>query len=383
MQSALPSPAEHLEDAQRIAHVGSWERDIATGVLWWSDEACRILGIEPGTFEGTLDAFLGFVHPDDRHLATPTETQLASSTSLESEYRVVRPDGTIRVIHELAEFVRARRRQPGPPARHVPGRDRSRRGRGRAGLARLRRRADRRLDLDAGPRQQRHRTSTGRSAAATATSPRRSSGSTPGSSTATRTRPPSSTRSGRPRPRAGRGRARSSTGARTGPSSRSRRSSPGSRTPTAGSSGTCRPTVTSPASVPWRAPSSATPASANRSKSALARIDSSASPEEIAATACAEILGFSNVDTAFVIILEPDEGWVLAHVGTGSEHVPVGAAIPASRLHYLRDRATGGPMGRSVAQSTRGVRVHGCRRGAPSCTAGPTRPSPAPAARSA
>ncbi len=114
MQSVLPSHTEHLEDAQRIAHVGSWERDIATGVLWWSDEACRILGIEPGTFEGTLDAFLGFVHPDDHHLATPTEAQLATATRLESEYRVVRPDGAIRMIHEVAESVRG---DDGSPAR--------------------------------------------------------------------------------------------------------------------------------------------------------------------------------------------------------------------------------------------------------------------------
>jgi PAS domain-containing protein len=76
--------------------------------LWWSDESCRILGIEPGTFAGTLGAFLEFVHPDDRHLATPSEADLATATTLHSEYRIVRPDGTIRVIHEAAEIIRER-----------------------------------------------------------------------------------------------------------------------------------------------------------------------------------------------------------------------------------------------------------------------------------
>ena len=106
MQLLPSSHLGHLEEAQRIAHVGSWEREIATGALWWSDESCRILGVAPGTFEGTLDAFLGFVHPDDRHLATPTDFQLATATTFESEYRIVRPDGTLRVIHETAEVIR-------------------------------------------------------------------------------------------------------------------------------------------------------------------------------------------------------------------------------------------------------------------------------------
>jgi PAS domain S-box-containing protein len=78
-------------------------------------------------------------------------------------------------------------------------------------------------------------------------------------------------------------------------------------------------------------------------ESALARIDSSAAPEAIAATACTEIIRFSDVETAFVLILEPDEGWVLAHVGTGSENVPPGASLPRERLDYLRERAAGGP----------------------------------------
>ncbi len=105
MHTVSPSHAHHLEDAQRIAHVGSWERNLPGTSPWWSDESCRIMGIEPGTFTGTLDAF-AFVHPDDRRLATPTDAQLATGTTLESEYRIVRPDGTVRVVHETAEIVR-------------------------------------------------------------------------------------------------------------------------------------------------------------------------------------------------------------------------------------------------------------------------------------
>jgi PAS domain-containing protein len=101
-----PARSRHLDEAQRIAHVGSWERDIATSKLWWSDESARIMGAEPGTFGGTLDAFLAFVHPDDRHMATPTPEDLARGNRRESEYRIIRPDGTIRIIHEIAEVIR-------------------------------------------------------------------------------------------------------------------------------------------------------------------------------------------------------------------------------------------------------------------------------------
>lgn len=83
-QPLNPARSRHLDEAQRIAHVGSWERDLATGVLWWSDEAARIMGVEPGTFGGSLEAFLGLVHPDDRHLATPTPDDLARGHRRES-----------------------------------------------------------------------------------------------------------------------------------------------------------------------------------------------------------------------------------------------------------------------------------------------------------
>jgi PAS domain S-box-containing protein len=78
-------------------------------------------------------------------------------------------------------------------------------------------------------------------------------------------------------------------------------------------------------------------------ESALARIDTAATPEEIAATACAGIVGLSNVESAFVVILEPELGWVLATEGRNDQVVTAGSPIPESRLRHLRDRAGGGP----------------------------------------
>jgi PAS domain S-box-containing protein len=56
----------HLHRAQAMARIGSWERDLATGQTWWSDELFRLLGLEPGTSDPSFEAFLSVVHPEDR-----------------------------------------------------------------------------------------------------------------------------------------------------------------------------------------------------------------------------------------------------------------------------------------------------------------------------
>ena len=52
--------------AQRAANIGSWDWDINTGDLHWSDRIEPLFGFAPGQFKGTYEAFLECVHPDDR-----------------------------------------------------------------------------------------------------------------------------------------------------------------------------------------------------------------------------------------------------------------------------------------------------------------------------
>ena len=92
----------HLDEAQRIGHIGSWEQEFPSGPLWFSDESCRIFGLEPGAFAGTVDAFLACVHPDDRAGVAP----LLDPIPLNIQYRIVRPDGSVRIIHDIGELVR-------------------------------------------------------------------------------------------------------------------------------------------------------------------------------------------------------------------------------------------------------------------------------------
>ncbi|MEJ7610857.1 MAG: PAS domain S-box protein [Ferruginibacter sp.] len=55
-----------LEEAQQLAHIGSWEWDVKTNKVTWSDELYRIFGAVPQEFEATYESFLEYIHPDDR-----------------------------------------------------------------------------------------------------------------------------------------------------------------------------------------------------------------------------------------------------------------------------------------------------------------------------
>ncbi|HVK36647.1 MAG TPA: response regulator [Microlunatus sp.] len=59
---------EQLAEAQRVAHLGSWQWDIGADQLQWSDELYRIFGLAPGGFDGTFEGYLALVHPDDREM---------------------------------------------------------------------------------------------------------------------------------------------------------------------------------------------------------------------------------------------------------------------------------------------------------------------------
>jgi len=92
--------------AERIGRLGHWELDIATTALTWSDEVYRIFGVDPATFEVTYESFLERVHPDDRDEQLSIDAAArAGEDVLDTEHRIVRPDGEVRVVHERAALV--------------------------------------------------------------------------------------------------------------------------------------------------------------------------------------------------------------------------------------------------------------------------------------
>lgn len=98
-----------LDKSQEIARLGSWELNVSSGRLTWSDEVYRIFGVEPREFEVTYQAFLDFVHPDDREEvdAAFTSSLNEGRDSYEFEHRVIRRDsGEVRFVHEKCEHRR-------------------------------------------------------------------------------------------------------------------------------------------------------------------------------------------------------------------------------------------------------------------------------------
>jgi diguanylate cyclase (GGDEF)-like protein/PAS domain S-box-containing protein len=96
-----------LARAERIAHVGSWEVDLAGNRLAYSDEALRIHGFERGQFEGTVSGAIDLVHPDDRLCVTGAiNATLYDGKPFAVDFRTVRPDGTVRYVHADGEVVR-------------------------------------------------------------------------------------------------------------------------------------------------------------------------------------------------------------------------------------------------------------------------------------
>ena len=90
-----------LNEAQRIAHMGHWDRDIKKGTIIWSDEIYRIFGLQPQEFEPTYEGFLERVHPDDRaRLQEAVDSALKSGKRYSFRHRVIRPEGGERIVME-------------------------------------------------------------------------------------------------------------------------------------------------------------------------------------------------------------------------------------------------------------------------------------------
>lgn len=106
-RAALAASAANLAEAQRIAQVGSWEHDFATGTLRCSNEIFRIGGYAPQAFDPTPERLAAGIHPDDRaRVASAFRAALREGTAYALDFRVVRPDGTVRVVHQRAEVLR-------------------------------------------------------------------------------------------------------------------------------------------------------------------------------------------------------------------------------------------------------------------------------------
>jgi len=107
-EEALREVNANLSKAQQIAHLGSFEWDIDTGAITWSDELYRIYGVDPEKFGRTItfEDVMKLIHSDDSpKIRENTKRMLEGGKPLPIEYRAIRRDGTERILFGDSEVM--------------------------------------------------------------------------------------------------------------------------------------------------------------------------------------------------------------------------------------------------------------------------------------
>jgi PAS domain S-box-containing protein len=106
-QHELADQVDRLEEAQAVAHMGSYDWDITTDTNRWSDELYRIYGYEPQSFNASYDRFMSMLHPDDRDLVRKVHEQAyATGEPYHTIERIIRPTGEERVLDTTGRVIR-------------------------------------------------------------------------------------------------------------------------------------------------------------------------------------------------------------------------------------------------------------------------------------
>ncbi|MCK4346918.1 MAG: PAS domain S-box protein, partial [Bacteroidales bacterium] len=106
-EKELKQSEERYSLAERASGIGSWDRDIKTGDLKWSDTIEPLFGFKKGGFEKTHEAFLKVVHPEDRQFVIDSVNAcIEEGKEYKIEHRIVCPDGSIKWVLETGDAIR-------------------------------------------------------------------------------------------------------------------------------------------------------------------------------------------------------------------------------------------------------------------------------------
>jgi PAS domain S-box-containing protein len=94
-----------LDEAQHMARIGNWNIDLLTKAVIWSDGTRDIFGVD-NEFPASYDAFVSFIHPDDRSsVAEKLKDSSLNRETIEDEFRIIRPNGSIHIIHSQTRCI--------------------------------------------------------------------------------------------------------------------------------------------------------------------------------------------------------------------------------------------------------------------------------------
>jgi PAS domain S-box-containing protein len=112
-EQALREQRTLLAEAQKLAGLGCWEWEPASGRVTWSDEMYSIYGVERASFRPSFETYLERIHPQDRARAAATVAlALMDSRAFSMDERIVRPDGEVRQLRSHGEVVRDETARP-------------------------------------------------------------------------------------------------------------------------------------------------------------------------------------------------------------------------------------------------------------------------------
>jgi len=103
-EKALQHKELRLSQAQAIAHVGSWELDLSTGIAIWSEEALRIYGIPENERIQSYEVWISHIHPEDLdHVQEISKEAFINNHSSAFHHRIIRKDGSVRYLYSQAQ----------------------------------------------------------------------------------------------------------------------------------------------------------------------------------------------------------------------------------------------------------------------------------------
>lgn len=108
VEEELRKSESNLTEAQKIAHLGSWEFDLKNRKFNWSEEVYRIFGIDTEKFNVTYETFLDMIHPDDRELIDRMYNDSEENCKpYDIIHRIIRQsDGEVRYVHKIGKHIK-------------------------------------------------------------------------------------------------------------------------------------------------------------------------------------------------------------------------------------------------------------------------------------